>query len=91
MSTPHEELHRLVDSIPVSQAPLAKRLLEAVLEQAAQDDPLLRALANAPIDDEPETLEEAAAVAEAREQVARGEIISDADLWRELEHDAENN
>lgn len=91
MSTPHEELHRLVDAIPVSQISLAKRLLEAVLEQAAQDDPFLRALANAPIDDEPETPGEAEAVAEARAQVSRGETISDVDLWRELGHDDEKS
>lgn len=45
-----------------------------------QLDPLLRALANAPIDDEPVTPEEEAAVKEARQQVARGETVS----WEEL-------
>lgn len=50
-------------------------------------DPLLRVLYNAPYDDEPETPEERAAVEEAREAMARGEYISDDELWRELGHE----
>jgi hypothetical protein len=41
-------------------------------------------LASAPIDDEPETPEEAARVAEARAAVARGEIVSHEELGRRL-------
>jgi len=85
MSTSHEELHRLVDAVPVSLASLVKRLIVAVLEQAAQDDPLLRALAGAPVDDEPVTPEEEAAVAAARDQVQHGEVISWEDLKRQLQ------
>lgn len=51
----------------------------------AEDDPVRRALDNAPLDDEPETPEEAAAVAEARAELARGEVISDEELRRELD------
>ncbi len=49
-----------------------------------EDDPVRRALDNAPIDDEPETPEEAAAVAEARESVARGEVVSHEEMKRRL-------
>jgi hypothetical protein len=38
------------------------------------DDPVLRAFMEAPDDDEPVTPEEEAAIAEAREAVARGEV-----------------
>ena len=38
------------------------------------DDPLLRALEAAPEADEPPTTEDAAAIAEARDEVARGEV-----------------
>jgi hypothetical protein len=38
------------------------------------DDPVLRAFMEAPEDDEPVTPEEEAAIAEAREAVARGEV-----------------
>lgn len=47
-------------------------------------DPLLRTLLNAPIDDEPETEEERAAVAEALAELERGEIVTDEELRREL-------
>ena len=39
-----------------------------------------RSLLDAPLDDEPETPEEAALVEEARQCVARGEVIADVDL-----------
>jgi hypothetical protein len=48
------------------------------------DDPVLRAFMEAPEDDEPVTPEEEAAIAEAREAVARGEVTSHEELAREL-------
>jgi hypothetical protein len=48
------------------------------------DDPVGLALALAPEDDEPETDEERAAVAEAKEALARGEVVSHADIKREF-------
>jgi hypothetical protein len=50
----------------------------------AVDDPVLRAFMEAPEDDEPVTPEEEAAIAEAREAVARGEVITHEELAREL-------
>ena len=47
-------------------------------------DPMLVALHSAPFDDELEAPEEAAAVEEARQQVALGETISREELRREL-------
>ncbi len=47
-------------------------------------DPLLRALALAPEDDEPETEEERAAVAEARAEMRGGTVIPHAHIRREL-------
>ena len=47
-------------------------------------DPVALALARAPLDDEPETEEERAAVVEAREAVARGEVFSLDEVKREL-------
>jgi predicted transcriptional regulator len=50
--------------------------LETTPEPAtADEDPVLRALENAPFDDEPETEEERAAVAEAWEDVRAGRLI----------------
>lgn len=45
-----------------------------------EDDPLLLALANAPLDDEPETDEERRLVEEGREDFRRGDVVS----WEEI-------
>ncbi|MGO9097021.1 MAG: hypothetical protein ACLQGV_17585 [Bryobacteraceae bacterium] len=56
-----QELHELVDRLVPSQVYAVRGLLEAML------DPVSRAVANAPMDDEPLTAEEAQALGEARE------------------------
>jgi hypothetical protein len=75
MVTTKEALKQIIEELPERRA---RRLLEAMR------DPVLRARITAPIDDEPESDEERAAVAEAREAVARGELISTEQLNREL-------
>ena len=75
-----EDLHRLVDKLPESEVPAAERYLEYL--SVARQDPFLRALLNAPLDDEPETEDERAAMAEARAALERGEVITDQDLRR---------
>lgn len=75
-ATSKERLHRLVDELPDNELAEAERILEAL----TIDDPVLRAVEMAPLDDEPETDEERAAVAEAREEAARGELVDDADF-----------
>lgn len=45
-----------------------------------EDDPLLQVLANAPLDDEPETDEERRLVEEGREDFRRGDVVS----WEEI-------
>ena len=77
--TTKEALHRLVDKLPDAALPEAERYLATL-----RDDPLALLLLTAPVDDEPETPEEAAAVQEAREAAARGEVVADEDLDREL-------
>ena len=78
--TTKERLHQLVDELPDGEVSEAERLLSAL----RIDDPVLRALDTAPYDDEPETDEERAAVAEAREAIARGDVVPDEELDREL-------
>lgn len=77
-----DKLHHLVDRLPDSEVPAAERYLEYL--SLARRDPFLQALVNAPLDDEPETEEERAAVAEARSALEGGEVISDDDLRRDL-------
>jgi hypothetical protein len=56
-----QQAHLYLDHLPDAQVSAVRGLLEAML------DPVSRALANAPIDDEPVTEEEEIAVAESRE------------------------
>lgn len=70
--TTKEKLHRLLDTLPEPAWEEAEQLLEELQQRAT--DPLLRALAAAPEDDEPETEAEREAIAEARAAVARGEV-----------------
>jgi hypothetical protein len=83
MATTKDRLHQLVEELPEGEvADSAERLLEQL--RTYGDDPLARKLLGAPIDDEPETDEERAAVAEAREAITRGDVVRDEDLEREL-------
>jgi len=79
--TTKEELHRLVEELPKNELPAARRYLEYLRNMG---DPLLRALMEAPLDDELETDAERAAVQEAWEAVTRGEVVSDEELRIEL-------
>ena len=81
--TAKEKLYHLIDELPESELHAAERFLE-YLRDMGRCDPVLLALENAPFDDEPETEEERAAVQEAREALARGEVVSDEQLRREL-------
>ncbi|MHB8576241.1 MAG: hypothetical protein ACYDCQ_13025, partial [Dehalococcoidia bacterium] len=84
-----EAARRLADLQEVRQlaAALKSRLsfdqLAELVAWLQEDlDPLERALLTAPFDDEPETDEERAAVAEAREDIAAGRVMSGAELRR---------
>ena len=81
MMQPHElkaALHDLVETLPDDELPTAHRFLSYLLH--VSNNPVLRALLDAPVDDEPATPEAQAAVQEALGQRARGELLSDADL-----------
>jgi hypothetical protein len=75
--TTKEALHRLIDDLPEEEA-------ERVLRALQTTDPVLRAIALAPEDDEPLTEEERASIVAAQEAVSRGEVISHEALLREL-------
>lgn len=76
-----KDLHRLVDELPKKELPVAKRYLEYLRNMG---DPVLRAMLEAPEDDEPETEEERAAVAEAYEELAAGKMTPLEDVKREF-------
>lgn len=64
-----EQLHHLIDAIPDDRLGPVREAAEKAVP------PAVLAALRAPIDDEPETEEERAAVAEAQEAYQRGEIV----------------
>ncbi|MBI3979150.1 MAG: hypothetical protein HY331_13275 [Chloroflexi bacterium] len=69
--TTKERLHRLVEELPESELHAALRFLEYLRNVGC--DPVLRALHQAPEDDEPATPEEDQEAAEAWREYLRGE------------------
>jgi hypothetical protein len=60
MSDTRQQAHQLIDRMPETQLSGLVQFLETIV------DPVATALRNAPLDDEPETDDEKAAVTEAR-------------------------
>jgi hypothetical protein len=73
------KLHDLVESLPSEDVPTALRILEAL---NSSSDPVPLAFRDVPIDDEPETEEERAAVAEARRDLEEGRVIPHNEVMR---------
>lgn len=80
--TTKERLHRLVDELSDQEAEAA-----LVIVERRRDDPMLQALAAAPLDDEPSDPDEDASADEALAAYRRGEGISSVDLRAELDLD----
>lgn len=74
-----QALHTLLDELPEPELPAAKRFLE-YLRQAA--DPLRLVLDSAPVDDEPLTEEDSAAIREGFAERAQGETVSHEEVKR---------
>jgi hypothetical protein len=73
-----QQLHELVDRLAPSQVYAVRSLLQVML------DPVSRAIANAPVDEEPITAEEARALSEAREGLKHNEPIPNEQVLAEL-------
>ncbi len=86
--TDREHLHKLVDALPESDVPALVRIAEALVQTTRKVswEELCELLDSAPEDDELETQEEAAAVAEAREDVKAGRVVTWGDAWKRLGH-----
>ena len=76
-----EELHGLIDELADRDLYAAKRFL-AYLRNIR--DPMMQKLVETPYEDEPLTEEDKAALDEAWEAIARGEVYSDEEVRREL-------
>lgn len=77
--TTKERLHKLVDELSEQEAEAA-----LVIVERRRDDPMVRALAAAPLDDEPTDPDQDASAAEALETYRHGDGVSSADLRSEL-------
>jgi len=80
MSDIRQNAHQLIDRMPETQISGLVRFLETIV------DPVTTALRNAPLDDEPESDDEKAAVAEAKAwlQSNGGKGIPHAEAMRRL-------
>jgi len=81
MTAVRERIHQLVDAMPETELSEIETLLE---ERKIQADPFLRALANAPEDDEAVTEEEEIAVRDAYADIAAGRVVSHEEVRRRL-------
>jgi hypothetical protein len=73
-----EHAHELIDRMAPGQVSAVVGLLEIML------DPVARAIANAPYDDEPVSEEEARDIEEGRAAYARGEVVSHDEVLAEF-------
>jgi hypothetical protein len=77
-TNPKQEAHELIDRMSVGQVIAAVRLFKAML------DPVEIAPANAPLDDEPLTVEEIKALDESRDWLKHNEGIPHEQVLAEL-------
>ncbi len=73
-----QQAHLLLDVLPEEKLSAVRNLLEVLVE------PLSRALAMAPVEDEELTPETAQALDRARASLARGEVVSHEEVLREF-------
>lgn len=78
MSDTRQHVHKLVDQLDAGQLDAVGHLLEVMT------DPIARSLANAPVETEPVSAEEAAALDEAHASIERGEGIPHEEVMREF-------
>ncbi len=80
VANPKQELHDLVDRLSDEDLAEALAYVRWLISDATPHDPLTAV----PIDDEPDTEDERAAVGRALEQLKTGEVIPHAQVRREL-------
>jgi hypothetical protein len=78
MSDSRRYVHELIEQLDASQLAAVGHLLEVMT------DPVTRSLAGAPVESDPVSEEEAAALDEAHAAIERGEGISHEEIVREF-------
>lgn len=80
--TERDRAHALIDTLPEAELRVVRRFLEFL--EAESPSPLLRALRDAPLDDEPLTAEDRLAVEEGKRDRAEGRLVSHQEARRRL-------
>lgn len=75
-------LHSLVDELPEGELVTAERFLDYLRSRA--QGRLEALLAEAPLDDEPVTGDDLAAIREGRDQAEHGEVVSHEEVKRRI-------
>ncbi len=83
--TDREQLHSLIDRLPASEVHSALRYMEYLVVQG--EDPVVRAIRDAPVDDEPLAPEELKEIKEALADVAAGRVFSHQDVLESIRGD----
>lgn len=78
--TERERLRALVDNLPEQEVHVALRFVEYLRE--TEEDPVVKALREAPPDDEPVTEEDLKVLEEAWEDVRQGRVVSHEEVQR---------
>ena len=73
--TTKERIHQLVEDLPQSELETAKRVLEG-LSALSLSNRIVEALADAPVDDESVSDEEAQAIEEGERDIDAGRVVS---------------
>ena len=76
-----QELKDLIDCVPPDELIVVKRFIQYVVDM---QDPVLRSLLDAPVDDEPTSESDVAMLQEARADIAAGRLTPAKELYREL-------
>lgn len=76
-----ERLHELIDKLPENTTGAAEHFLEYLMDS---EDPVLRALWDAPLDTQPLTYEEAAALLQGWEDIKAGRTVPLEEIEQEL-------
>ena len=76
-----ERLYSLIDRLPEQEIEAAQRYLEFLCQH---EDPVIRAMRCAPIDDEPLTDEDLETIEEGRREIAAGRGIPHDEVCRKL-------
>ena len=78
---PRKRLHQLIDELPEDEIGAAELYLQS---PCADDDPVIRSVRTAPVDDEPLADEDRAAIDEGRSDIAAGHGIPHHRVLRKL-------